>query len=167
MKTIGIITDSHSSITQEEAKQLGIILEEAKSIVAQTLEVGRILKANGVDLNKIKLKRKQNGKYIPILLGEIEQEGIDIGKVIAENGLDGNFAYGKNVTSLRQAYTGVQRYRITEQEKGEAMQLGLLGKFIGQDIGKASFDAPVEKCDEAQAVLNSFVQREGENEKSE
>ncbi len=152
---------------KEEAKQLGIIPKETKSIVAQTLEVARVLKANGVDLNRIKLKRRQNGKYVPILLGEIEQEGIDIGKIIEENGLDRNFAYGRNVTSLRQAYTGVQKFRITEQEKEESRQLGLLGKIIGKDIGKASFDAPVEKCDEAQAVLDRFIQREGENEKSE
>jgi len=152
---------------KEGVEQLGIIPWETKSIVAQTLEVGRILKANGVDLSKIQLKRRQNEKYVPILLGEIEQEGIDIGKIIEENGLDRNFAYGRNVTSLRQAYTGVQKYRITKQEKEESRQLGLLGKIIGQDIGKASFDAPIEKCDEAQAVLDSLVQREGENEKSE
>ncbi len=136
-----------------EARQLGIIPE--KSIVAQTLEIVRILKANGVDLSKVQLKRKS----VLILLEEIEQEGIDIGKIIEENGLDGKFEYGKRISVLRGAYNGKGGYKITEQEKAEARQLGIIRVLKGQDIGKASFDASVEKCDEAQVVLDSFMER--------
>lgn len=32
-----------------------------------------------------------------ILLKEIEQEGIDIGKIIVEKGLDGEYPYGQRV----------------------------------------------------------------------
>ncbi len=108
-----------------------------------------------MDLSKVQLKRKS----VLILLEEIEQEGIDIGKIIEENGLDGKFEYGKRISVLRGAYNGKGGYKITEQEKAEARQLGIIRVLKGQDIGKASFDASVEKCDEAQVVLDSFMER--------
>lgn len=79
-------------------------------------------------------------------------------------GLDEEFEWGKRVTALRRAYKGEGGYKITEQERAEAEQLGLIKTLNSQDIGKASFDAPVEKCDEAQAVLDRFVEREQEGE---
>ena len=131
-----------------------------RTSISKTLEVARILKANGVDLSKVQLTRKS----VPILLEEIEQEGIDIGKIIEENGLDGKFEYGKKIIALRVAYNGKGNCKITEQEKEEARQLGIIRVLKEQDIGKASFDASVEKCDEAQVALDSFMEREQEGE---
>ena len=119
-----------SAITDEErreAEKLGLVqIEEKKSIVAQTLEVAKILKANGVKLEKIQSYITKDGKHKSILLREIEQEGIDIERIIEENGLDEDFPYGKNVTMTRMAYKGKSGYAITEQEKRKAMKLGLI-----------------------------------------
>lgn len=49
-----------------------------RTSISKTLEIARILKANGVDLGKIQLSRRVKGTRQEILLKEIKQEGIDI-----------------------------------------------------------------------------------------
>ena len=66
-----------------------------------------------------------------ILLNEIEQEGIDIIKIIEENNLSGDFPLGKRVKRVRGAYNGTDASPITETEKEEAEKLGILGKKRG------------------------------------
>jgi len=97
------------AITKQEkklAKKLGLVLEKKESVVAKTLKVAQILEKNRVDLRKIQLSKKINSKQIYILLREIKQEGIDIKKIIEENGLDGEFPYGSRINSIRQACNG-------------------------------------------------------------
>ena len=142
---------------KSEAVALGIIQED-KSVVAQILEVARALKSNGVDLNKIKLTRTENKKTRWILLKEIVQEGVDIGKIIEENGLDPEFPYGTRMKYLKDVYKTGLDYKMTEGERLEVEELGIVinRRIQAQEIGQASFDASVEDCDNAQAVLENL-----------
>lgn len=162
----GIRKYSMTESEAEETLRLGLIQEESKSAISELLEVASILQANGVDLGKVKIHRKANGKAILILLGEIKQDGIDIGKIIEENGLDPKFKYGLRVQNLRKSYNGTGTYVITEAEKQKAVELGIIRnrrKVNAQEIGQATFDAPVEACDDAQAALENLkdIQIEG------
>lgn len=107
-----------------------------ESVVAETLRIARILKSNGVDLTKIPLYRTIKGKQKYILLEEIEQEGIDIQKIIRENKLDGKFKYGMRVSNLRSTYNGIRIYKITEAQKKEAEELGLILMLIDKEEKK-------------------------------
>lgn len=155
---------SSGAITEEEKREiekLGILQKDKpKSVVQQTIEVARILASNGVDLRRVKYSKSVNGKTIFLSLREIEQEGIDIGKIIEENGLEGDFPYGKRVSRVIQMYRGTVKTPITESEREEIEQIGLVKlRVSGQDIGKASFDSSAEKCNEAQGVLASMVEK--------
>ena len=123
----GSVTDTPMTEEQKkEAKELGLILEKEKSVVAQTIEVAKILNANGVDIRKQSFSKTVNKKTVYILLKEVKQEGIDIEKIIRENGLDENFDWGYKVKCLRQSYNGNNTNPITEEEKREAEKLGLI-----------------------------------------
>ena len=120
---------SKRKITDEErkkAEELGIVGKKKKSLIQKTLEVARVLKANGVDLGKIQLTKKEDEETRFLLLSEIEQEGVDIPKIIEENGLDGNFKWGGNVRELRNAYKGTSRTDISQDEIEEAELLNLI-----------------------------------------
>jgi len=148
-----------SIITKEEkrlAEELGVLSKE--TAIAETLRVAQILKENGVDLGKISLTQTSNGKANFIKLKDIEQTGIDIEKIIKENGLDGEFLYGSRIAILRLAYKGIGKSVITEEEKKLAEELGLIKlKITGQDIGQATFDVSTMECDKAQAALSKAI----------
>lgn len=151
---------------KQEVRELGILSEDSKSVVTQILEIARVLKANGVDLNKIKLTKSENRKPINLLLGEIEQEGIDIGKIIEENGLNPEFPYGVRFKYLKEVYKNGLGYKMTEEERSAVAELGIVinRRIKAQEIGQASFDAPVEACDNAQITLENLIdnqRREG------
>ena len=40
-----------------------------------------------------------------------------------------------------------------------AEELGLVQQIIGQDLGKKSYDATVQECDEAQQALDNLVKK--------
>ena len=111
---------------KKETKELGLILEREKSAVAQTIEVAKILHANGIDISKQSFSKTVNKKTVYILLKEVKQEGIDIEKIIRENGLDENFDWGYKVKCLRKAYNGNHTNTITEEEMRDAERLGLI-----------------------------------------
>ena len=118
------------SITEEEkrkAEQLGIVqIEKEKTRIAKTLEIAEILYNNGVDLSKLKVVNKTGRKERYTQLSEIRQDGIDIAKIIEENGLDGTLEIGKHLINLRSTYNGNSTYAITEGEKRKAEQLGIV-----------------------------------------
>ena len=150
-------------ITEEEkrlAEELGLIELDKKSAVAETLEICKILKESGVDLSKIQITKTINGKQQNILLKEIEQEEIDIEKIIEEKGLDGEFKFGQRINALRVAYNGTGSYKITEEEKRLAEELGLIKTKDGQEIGKATYDSSVEECDKADSVLEQLIEKD-------
>ena len=150
-------------ITEKEkklAKELGLINKKKYTRTAEKLGVCKILKENGVDLSKIQLSKKINGKPQYILLKEIEQEGIDIEKIIKENGLDGELKLGQDIREVRKAYKGKETYKITEEEKRIAEELGLIKTKDGQEIGKATYDSSVEECDKADMVLEQLIEKD-------
>ena len=150
-------------ITEEEkrlAEELGLIELDNRSAISKTLEICKILKESGVDLSKIQITKTINGKSKNILLKEIEQEEIDIEKIIKEKGLDGGFKLGLQIGSLRAAYNGKGGYKITEEEKRLAEELGVIKTKDGQEIGKATYDSSVEECDKADSVLEQLIEKD-------
>lgn len=113
---------------RKEIEKLGLL--ERESVISKTLRVARILSENGIDLTKIKLSKKVGEKQEYLLLKEIEQDGIDIQKIIEENGLDEDFKLGMRVVNLRTAYNDSGTYRITQEEKKEAEELGLIPRTL-------------------------------------
>lgn len=99
-----------------------------KVAIKNILNIASILAKNGVDLKNLQIKKTIDGKSRYILLKEIEQEGIDIKKIIDENHLDGELCLGMKIMSLRQIYNGTVKQKITEQERKQAENLGLIRK---------------------------------------
>ena len=99
-----------------------------KSAILKTLEVAKILKANGVNLKALQLSNVKEGKCVYKNLAQMEQEGIDFTKIIEENGLDKNFPYGRRMQYIRQVYKGKWEGAITEDDRKEIEELGLLEK---------------------------------------
>lgn len=97
-----------------------------KVSIGETLKIARTLKDNGVDSSKLQLTKIVNGRFSYLSLGELEQVGADIQKIIKENNLDPEYPYGTGVRILRSAYRG--NYKITEEEKRETKELGLISK---------------------------------------
>ncbi len=124
------------AITEEEkrrAEELGLIPDKEKSKVAEALEIAEILVKNGVNFRGMHLSKSVNKKQVYFLIRDIKQEGVDIEKIIAENGLNGEFCMGKGIDTIRRAYYGKTTYAITEEEKKKAEELGLIpsrGKHV-------------------------------------
>ena len=150
-------------ITEEEkrkAEKLGLISHKETDIVGSTLEIAKILYQNGVDLAKVKLTKLKGGKQKRIVLGEVEQEGIDIARIIEEYNLDEKFKFGSRVFKIRNSYKdGVG---LTDEERRKAEELGLITsetrKTKTQDIGKATLDSDASICAEASSIINNLVE---------
>ena len=119
----------------------------------QTLEVVRALKECGVNFSDLQVYK--NKKYLT--LGELEQEGIDIKRIIEEKGLDADFNIGQKITNLRSAYKGSKSRKITEEEKREAEELGVV-TISAQKLGQATYDASTPECAKMEAVVNELMQ---------
>jgi len=89
------------------------------------IRICRILKDNGIDIQKIPIRKTlENGKREYITLKDIEQEGINITKIIKENGLDESFAIGKYIRLYRNAYNGTKgALTLEEGEAGEMLEI--------------------------------------------
>lgn len=116
-------------MTNEErmkVERLGLVEKKQKVTgISETLNVVQILTENGIDFKKFKLSKTEDKVTKPKLLKDIEEDGIDIKKIIKENDLDENFHIGSRIISLRMSYNG-KRGIITEEEKRRAEELGLL-----------------------------------------
>ena len=91
---------------KKEAVELGLISTTEKSMAGKTLDIAKKLRRRGVDFRKIQIIVSSNKKRHYILLNEIKQDGIDIQKIIEEEGLDGNFEFGRKIKNIRRAYKG-------------------------------------------------------------
>ena len=155
----------------EDAIELGIIVENKISLTSEFLKVARVLNDNGVNLNKIQLNVKENGKYRGVRLREIKQDGIDIEQIAHDNGLDLDYEYGQRAKGVRNGYAENKKgYPVTETERKEIEELGLMisRKKSAKNIGVAVFsEASVEKCDEADKVLGRLVENLREGDKSQ
>lgn len=130
---------NQNAVSEEERKEiekLGLVKIKKESSVEEVLRILKILDANGVDVSKIQVTTKSDEKRRYILLKEIEQEGVDINKIIEENGLDGNFHIGIRIMQLKQAYKGNSRCLITDAEREEVKKLGLANNLIRRERNK-------------------------------
>ena len=115
-----------TKVDKEIAKQLGLVNEE--SIISEYLRIAQILQNVGIDLSKVQARVTQDDKQAYTTLKEINQEGIDIEKIIEENHLEKEYKYGMRLHMLRQAYKGNGTYVITEEERKLAEKLNLVSK---------------------------------------
>ena len=101
-------------------------IEEIEKLKPEETEVGKILHVveilvnEGVDFSKIELYK--DGQLIK--LKEIQQEGIDIQKIIDDNKLDGEYNLGERIQVLLSIYS------ITDEQKEKVNQLGLTNDNI-------------------------------------
>lgn len=116
-----------SRMTDDErrkADELGLM--NIKTKTTKTLEVLECLKQNGIDVSKIKMMVRRNGKREGVLLKEIQQPGLDIMKIIQENNLNPDESIGIQIANINQSYKGDAHYVITEEEKQKAKELGII-----------------------------------------
>ena len=101
---------------QKRIENAGILKPKEKSVVSQTLDVLEILKNNGIDINRIAQGTARKGKKEFTSLKDINQENVDIDRIIEENNLDPNFLIGYKITIVKQAYNGKGSYGIKQDE---------------------------------------------------
>ena len=91
-------------------------------------EICKILKNNGIDIQKIATKKTStDGKRIPTTLKDINQDEIDILKIIQDNELDIDFPIGYYIKKYRDAYNGTVG-NLTKEEREEGEMLGIVTK---------------------------------------
>ena len=120
-----------------------------------------ILKKSGVDLSKIKQSYIKEDKQHFITLKEIKQDGIDINKILQENGLNGDFKYGIRLNGLRNAYKGQGHFAITKVDIQLAKQLGL----INEETILSEYLRVANTLQNAGIDLNKVPERKTENGK--
>lgn len=109
---------------RKEAETLGVVTKFF--VVEDVIEVLKILKFEGVDIRKINLDKNAKTERRSIVLRDISQVGIDIDAIIKKYNLDPNYPIGHRIRDLRQAYTGSMSCVITEENKKDAEELGIL-----------------------------------------
>ena len=91
-------------------------------------EICKVLIDNGIDIQKISTtKNSENGKRVYTTLKDINFNGIDINKLIQENGLDEDFQIGRYLNKYRLADNGTKG-NLTKEEREEGINLGILVK---------------------------------------
>ena len=94
----------------------------------ELIEICRILKDNGIDIQKIPTRKTSiEGKRIPTTLKDIDQDEIDIIKIMQENGFNLNFPIGYYITRYRNAYNGTAG-NLTKEEREDGEILGIVAK---------------------------------------
>ena len=134
---------------------MGINLEKQKRNVTQEfIEKLQKLQEIGVDISKI--LQKDTIQTLVQISGISEEK-------IKEIGLEPKDKIGSTKTTIAQAYRGKGQYTPpTEEQVKILLDMGISlekKKNTGQDIGKATFDASAEKCDEAQETLDRLVEK--------
>ena len=125
---------------KEEFIKIGIFPTE-KSRAQEYIEIFTILKANGVDLEQLRMM----GRYSP--LKQYEQDGIDIDKIIKENKLDGEIKIVdamrriklKSLQMTDKEMQAFEKLGIIREEKSiidENLKLLTILKECGVDLGK-------------------------------
>lgn len=154
-----------------------------------TIEELQQLQELGIDLDykKSQEERKKSSAQIFIdKLSKLQTLGVDVTKltttdtietlakkseiaieILQEAGFDLNNKIGGTKERIAMAYRGTGQYKPPTKE--EVQQLQELGVSLerkrktGQEIGQATFDVSVEKCDEAQNVISNLLERQEKN----
>ena len=134
-------------------KKRGNVMKE-KSAILKTLEVAKILKANGVNLKALQLSNVKEGKCVYKNLAQMEQEGIDFTKIIEENGLDGNFKYGRRINYIRQIYKGAVNFPITKEERKQVEELGIVNNRLSKK--EAQKQKAIQKNEQVKKLYEKY-----------
>ena len=134
---------------------MGISIEkQERNVTQEFIEKLQKLKEIGVDVSRL--------KTTDTIQTLIRISGISEEK-IKEIGLEPKDKIGQTKSSITKAYRGKgQSTPPTEEQVKILLDMGISlekKKKTGQDIGKATFDASAEKCDEAQEVLDRLVEK--------
>ena len=119
-------------ITEEEKQKLinmGVIsLEKKESVMSEFVRVCEALARQGFDFKNFKGSKTINKKTILKTLADIHEEfpNIDIIKVLKETGVSLDYSIGRQQKSAVQATQGKGTYTITEEEKQELIELGVV-----------------------------------------
>ena len=144
--------------TEEQVKillDMGISLEKQERDVTQEfIEKLQKLKKIGVDVSSI-VQRDT--------IQTLAQKSRISEEILKKAGLEPKDKIGIIKNSITQAYRGKGTYTPPTEEQVKIMlDMGISlekKKKTGQDIGKATFDASVEKCDEAQETLERLAEK--------
>ena len=102
--------------------------KKGRKVIAKMLHVAKILNDNGVNLRAVELSKTVDGHRIFTRISHIRQTGIDIDKIILDNGLDPNFNYGLKTRFIRNLCKYGTPDQVTEEEKKKFQELGVLEK---------------------------------------
>ena len=132
---------------------MGIDLKE-RNVTQEFIEKLKKLQEIGVDISR--LKTTDTIQTLAQKTG-ISEEGI---KKVE---LEPKDKIGQTKHNITKAYRGTRNVTPpTEEQIKILLDMGISlekKKKTGQDIGKVTFDASVEKCDEAQEVLERLVEK--------
>jgi len=113
-------------ITDEDRikiEKLGFDAEKETS-VAELLRILEILHLEGIDVKKVPKSKTTNGKQFSATLLDINQDGIDIHKIIQKHGLDKDYKIGRKINYMLQAYKGCGTCVITKEDRIKIERLG-------------------------------------------
>ena len=124
------------AITEEEEQKLinmGVVsLEKEESAMSEFVRVCEALSRQGVDLKKFQYSKMitEEGKkrQLKKTLADVQEEypNIDIIKVLKETGVSLDYSIGRQQKGAVQATQGKGTYTITEEEKQELIELGVV-----------------------------------------
>ncbi len=124
----------------------------------------RDLVERGVDVSKIIREHATQKK-----ISELEQENIDFRNISEELEI-GDMSFGYIVQKIREAYNGKKGKLEPEEREFVERVFGkefFRRRFRSDDIGKATLDANVNQCDEAQRILEKAVEQARNTNKRE
>ena len=146
--------------TEEEIQQLekfGVNLEYKS---ATEIFIDKLSKLQNLGVDVTKVTQADTIKTLAKKSGIAEE-------VLQEAGFDISYKIGNAKVGITKAYRGKGTYKPPTEE--EVQQLEKLGislerkRKTGQEIGQATFDVSVEKCDEAQNVISNLTKRRKES----
>ena len=142
--------------TEEQAKillDMGIDLK-GRDVTQEFIEKLQKLQEIGVDISRLKTTDT---------IQTVAQKSKISEERLKKAGLEPKDKIGQTKSTIAQAYRGKGTSTpSTEEQVKILLDMGISlekKKKTGQDIGKATFDASVEKCDEAQEVLERLVEK--------
>ena len=159
-------------------QEFGIIIEIERNTIDEFIEKIEKLEGIGVDVSKLVTR----DTILRLAKKTFEGHEEEIVKKIKEIGLNPDEAIGSKLADIRNNYKASQKRRrekktlvkvkkikkrrdgkpATEAQVEKIRNFGIkIGEEItGQSIGKASYTATAQECDEAQADLNKLIQEE-------
>jgi len=143
------------------ARLLGIEGGPRKSTISKTLDILEKLYHEGVNIYKIKQMKKCEGKLVSTTIEDIEQDGIDIDRIIDKYKLDKDFKIGSRITKLRQAYAGKSANHITEEEKRRAEKIGAVN-IVDMDAEQARLQNQLRAAEQLKKNAQNLNSKENE-----